>query len=95
MKSIYHGHKVMVSSAAVSTQTIVPEAGDTSHNTNRDGVAPGIFAVEILAQCPGGDTGGILTVFCCDIQLFPLLTSYGTSWLTLNMLCNRRLADSE
>jgi hypothetical protein len=35
-------------------QTIVPEAGDRSHNTCKDGVAPGLFAIEILAQCPGG-----------------------------------------
>jgi hypothetical protein len=35
-------------------QTLVPEAGDRSHNVNRDGVAPGVFAIEILAMCPGG-----------------------------------------
>ncbi|KAK9836012.1 hypothetical protein WJX81_006289 [Elliptochloris bilobata] len=35
-------------------QTLVPEAGDRSHNVCRDGVAPGLFAIEILAQCPGG-----------------------------------------
>lgn len=35
-------------------QTIVPEAGDRKHNVCKDGVAPGLFAIEILAQCPGG-----------------------------------------
>ncbi|WIA10082.1 hypothetical protein OEZ85_010289 [Tetradesmus obliquus] len=35
-------------------QTLVPEAGDRQHNTCEDGVAPGLFAIEILAQCPGG-----------------------------------------
>jgi hypothetical protein len=35
-------------------QTIVPEAGDRSNNICKDGVAPGLFAIEILAQCPGG-----------------------------------------
>jgi hypothetical protein len=35
-------------------QTLVPEAMDKSHNVCRDGVAPGLFAIEIFAQCPGG-----------------------------------------
>jgi SAM-dependent methyltransferase len=35
-------------------QTLVPEPGDKAHNTCEDGVAPGLFAIEILAQCPGG-----------------------------------------
>lgn len=35
-------------------QTLVPEAGDRSNNVNKDGVAPGVFAIEILAMCPGG-----------------------------------------
>jgi len=35
-------------------QTLVPEAGDREHKICEDGVAPGLFAIEILAQCPGG-----------------------------------------
>ncbi|CAL5227239.1 g10163 [Coccomyxa viridis] len=35
-------------------QTLVPEAGDRQHNVCRDGVAPGLFSIEILAMCPGG-----------------------------------------
>jgi cyclopropane fatty-acyl-phospholipid synthase-like methyltransferase len=35
-------------------QTIVPEPGDRAHNYCKDGVAPGLFAIEILAHCPGG-----------------------------------------
>lgn len=35
-------------------QTIVPEAGDKEHNVCRDGVSPGLFAIEILVNCPGG-----------------------------------------
>lgn len=85
----YYGAK----GSCADLQTIVPEAGDRSHNTCKDGVAPGmpnhrtafcgcpclaprlvrphcrlaggtvtpeivcdagLFAIEILAQCPGG-----------------------------------------
>jgi SAM-dependent methyltransferase len=35
-------------------QTLVPEAGDRSNNSCEDGVAAGLFSIEILAQCPGG-----------------------------------------
>ncbi|BDA43824.1 probable mitomycin biosynthesis 6-O-methyltransferase [Coccomyxa sp. Obi] len=35
-------------------QTLVPEAGDRDHNVCKDGVAPGLFSIEILAMCPGG-----------------------------------------
>ncbi|GAQ85000.1 O-methyltransferase family protein [Klebsormidium nitens] len=35
-------------------QTLVPEAGDRTNNVCEDGVAPGLFAIEILAMCPGG-----------------------------------------
>ncbi len=32
----------------------MPEAGDREHNVCKDGVAPGLFSIEILAMCPGG-----------------------------------------
>ncbi|KAK9820356.1 hypothetical protein WJX72_009378 [[Myrmecia] bisecta] len=52
---IKHCSQVLPDSAKILLlQTLVPEPGDKDHNVCADGVAPGLFAIEILAQCPGG-----------------------------------------